>query len=120
MFYPYSPPRRDDTWRSRRDAAATSRIPEDRPVQSWQEYPPAATEPRHVPGPLAPVELVEIQDCFSPTFVRVIARDPSGANRLELYIERDDSASIRWFVKVLRMWLAWRHKAIALRLLKHG
>lgn len=79
-----------------------------------------AGQPRHVPGPLAPVELVEIQECFSPTFVRLIARDPGRVNRLELYVERDDVASIRWFVKVLRLWLAWRHNAIILRVLRQG
>jgi hypothetical protein len=79
-----------------------------------------AGQPRHVPGPLAPSELVEIQDCFSPTSVRLIAYDPGGVNRLEIYVEREDLASIRWFVKVLRLWLAWRHNAIVLRVLRQG
>jgi hypothetical protein len=78
------------------------------------------SEPRHVPGPLAPADLIEIQDCFSPTTVRILAQDPAGRSRVEMYIERDDVASIQWFVKVLRLWLAWRHKAIALRILRQG
>jgi hypothetical protein len=79
-----------------------------------------AGQPRHVPGPLAPAELVKIEDCFSPTFVRLTAHDPGGVHRLELYIEREDLASVRWFVKVLRLWLAWRHNAIILRVLRQG
>jgi hypothetical protein len=79
-----------------------------------------AGQPRHVPGPLAPAELVKIEDCFSPTFVRLVAHDPGGVNRLELYIEREDLTSVRWFVKVLRLWLAWRHNAIILRVLRQG
>jgi hypothetical protein len=81
---------------------------------------PSHEEPRHVPGPLAPAELIHIQDCFTPTHVRVTAYDTHGKRRLELYVESDDAASVQWFVKVLRLWLAWRHRASKIQLLKQG
>lgn len=135
QFFPLSGPRRDSTWRtlsSRRDGAVLSsseirsmnlRAPESHEISSMTS-PPVATplthdEPRHVPGPLAPAELVQMQRCFSPEHVRIVAV-LEGRTRAELYLERDDAASVQWFMKVLRLWLAWRHKASKIRLLKHG
>jgi hypothetical protein len=81
---------------------------------------PSHEEPRHVPGPLAPADLIEVQNCFSPSHVRMVAYDLEGKNRLEIYVESGDAASLQWFAKVLRLWLAWRHKASKIHLLKHG
>jgi hypothetical protein len=77
---------------------------------------PAAAEARRIPGPMAPADLVEIHDSSFPTHFRLLAHDLDGNVRIEMLVEREDMDSVRWFVRVLRHWLAWRHKATRIRL----
>lgn len=84
LFYPYSPPRRDDTWRTRRDGAvslAVSPWPErHRVLESSSSHEPGPARPTLDPSPPIAVEsdVVYIEPSMSPGFVWLIAYRADG------------------------------------------
>lgn len=75
---------------------------------------------RPVPHQMSDPELVTFESCNAPEWVRLVANDLDGTRQASLEIRRADVTSVAWFMKVLRHWLAWRHYAIRLKILKSG
>jgi hypothetical protein len=76
---------------------------------------PGGDGPRPVPGPLAPAELVTVEQCVAGCGgVVLVGRDLEGNVRVRIDLAREDASS--WWFKVIRLWLAWRYKAVRIRL----
>lgn len=80
---------------------------------------PVEDGPRPVPGPLAPADLVTIEECLAGCGgVVLVGRDLEGNVRIRIDLAREDATS--WWFKVIRLWLAWRYNAVHIRLLSNG
>lgn len=81
------------------------------PTKEWRE----ATA-RRVPEQMAPERCVTRDDCVSPDHVYLVGSDLTGRVRIRVELSREDAS--RWWVRVIRHWLAWRYDAMDIRLVK--
>lgn len=123
LLMPYHS-RRDDTWRARRDAAASAGVEGRMREGSRFSTSPVVVvtrprEARAVPGPLAPAHCVTVESGhISPDHVVLVGRDLQGVVHVRVELSRADASS--WWGHAIRSWLAWRHGASEIRILRNG